>query len=71
MKQSGTSVSHVIEYFSLLYSTRNEWISNPEARDSITNDLNNFDANTHGVYWLTDREEQLLDTIATLIEVYI
>lgn len=71
MKPSGTSVSNVINYFGLLYETRNEWLSNPEARDSITNDLNNFDANTYNEYWLTDREDQLLDTLATLIEVYI
>jgi len=34
-------------------------------------DMANFDATIYNEYWLTDREEQLLDTLATLIEVYI
>ena len=71
MKPSGTSIGLMIDYFEFLYDNRNEWLNNTTARDAVILDLNNFDANTYNEYWLTDREEQLLDTLATLIEVYI
>jgi len=71
MKPSGTSIGLMIDYFEYLYDIRNEWLNNVTARDAVILDLNNFDANTYNEYWLTDREEQLLDTLATLIEVYI
>jgi hypothetical protein len=71
MKPSGTSISLAIDYFEYLYSIRNEWLTNVTTRDAVMLDMANFDANIYNEYWLTDREEQLLDTLATLIEVYI
>ena len=71
MKPSGTSISLMIDYFDYLYSIRNEWLTNATTRDAVMLDMANFDANIYNEYWLTDREEQLLDTLATLIEVYI
>ena len=71
MKPSGTSISLMIDYFDYLYSIRNEWLTNVTTRDAVMLDMANFDANIYNEYWLTDREEQLLDTLATLIEVYI
>jgi len=61
----------MIDYFDYLYSIRNEWLTNVTTRDAVMLDMANFDANIYNEYWLTDREEQLLDTLATLIEVYI
>mgnify|MGYP000695503892 FL=1 len=71
MKPSGTSISLMIDYFDYLYSIRNEWLTNVTTRDAVMLDMANFDATIYNEYWLTDREEQLLDTLATLIEVYI
>ena len=71
MNPSGTSISLMIDYFDYLYSIRNEWLTNVTTRDAVMLDMANFDANIYNEYWLTDREEQLLDTLATLIEVYI
>jgi hypothetical protein len=61
----------MIDYFDYLYSIRNEWLTNVTTRDAVMLDMANFDATIYNEYWLTDREEQLLDTLATLIEVYI
>ena len=71
MNPSGTSISLMIDYFDYLYSIRNEWLTNVTTRDAVMLDMANFDATIYNEYWLTDREEQLLDTLATLIEVYI